>query len=127
MSAAEVAGLCAAILGVAGVIGVATRLVKAAYRVARRIERIEEHAQQLSPNSGSSLYDKVHRVHEIVHEANQRLDAVEETLADHDAKIHRNQGRIEAIALVTSPTMLIEDEGGVIRESRRKSQDGHTV
>lgn len=120
MSAAEIAGVCAAILGFLGVCAALVRFVKASYRVARRIERIEEHAQQLAPNSGSSLYDRVNQVHQIVRDNSTRLDDVEDRIGEQEIRLHRNEGRIEAIALVTSPTMLIEDEGGVIRESRRE-------
>lgn len=118
MSPGEVAAICAAILAVAGVLGLAWKVVKAAYRVARRIELIEERSEQLVANSGTSLFDKVAHTHDTVLENSERIERVEEHQVDQDRKIARNQGRIEALALVTSPTMLIEDEEGKLRDAR---------
>lgn len=123
MSAAEIAGLCAAILGVAAVLGLGWKITKGLYALAKRVEVIAERSEQLVANSGTSMFDRVNQTHATVHRNSERLDAVEATQADHTHKIHRNQGRIEALALVTSPTMLVEEEGK-IRESQREGGEG---
>lgn len=114
ISASEFAAITGGILALLGICGVVWRLAKAAHRVARRVERIEEMAQELKPNGGGSIKDTVHRIDE-------RLAKVEDRQDEQEIRVTRNEGRIEAIALVTSPTMLIEDDEGVIRESRKTS------
>lgn len=123
MNAAEIAALCGAIVGVAAVVGLCWKAAKATYRLARRIELIEERSEQLVANSGSSMYDRLNQVHRTVHENSDRLGAVEEHQIEQDKNIAKNQGRIEAIALVTSPTVLVDDEGRA-SESRREGTHG---
>jgi hypothetical protein len=114
VSAAEFAAWTGGILALLGIVGFLWRITVAGHRAVRRLERIEEMAQELRPNGGGSIKDTVHRI-------DGRLAKVEERLDEQDLRVSRNEGRIEAIALVTSPTMLIEDDEGVIRESRKTS------
>ena len=117
MTPAEFAAITGGTLALLGIISVALKVVRAAHRAANRLERIETLASELAPNGGGSIKDAVHRIE-------QKVDENTETLTDHNTRIARAEGRIEAIALVTSPTMLIEDDEGVIREAKANAKGG---
>lgn len=114
ISTAEFIAIPGGVLALLGICAVVWRLFMAAHRAASRLERIEEMAKELKPNGGGSIKDQINRI-------DKHVKHNTEVLADHSERIAKNEGRVEAIALVTSPTMLIEDDEGVIRESRKTS------
>lgn len=111
MSPVEFAAWTTGILALLGIVGMGGRMLWLAHRTLNRLERIEGLTSELAPNGGGSIKDAVHRIDEAVGE-------VRDTLDDHSTRIARAEGRIEAIALVTSPTMLVEDDEGRIREAK---------
>lgn len=118
MSAGDFAGWTAGALALIGIGAAGWRVLKAGHKAAVRLERIERLAEQLAPNHGASIKDVVHRVEEKVDKAAALAEALAESRRDDLDRLARAEGRIEAIAMVTSPTMLIEDEDGRIREAR---------
>lgn len=111
MSPGEFAAITAGILALLGICGAVARLLMVGHRTLSRLERIEALASELAPNGGGSIKDVVHRTE-------RKVDDNTRILTDHETRLARTEGRVEAIALVTSPTMLIEDDEGVIREAK---------
>jgi phage-related minor tail protein len=114
----EFAAWTAGALAVIGILAALGRIIRAGYRAANRLERIEKLATELAPNHGGSIKDVVHRLETKVDDAAAKVETAAAALDDHAIRLARAEGRIEAIAMVTSPTMLIEDEDGLIREAR---------
>ena len=71
--------------------------IVAAHRAAKRIEHIETLAHELQHNGGGSIKDAVHRIE-------TKVDANTDLLSTHTTRIARNEGKIEALALVSQPT-----------------------
>lgn len=115
MDPADFAAWAGGILALIGILAAGAKLIRALYRAARRLERIEKLATELAPNHGGSIKDTVHRLE-------TKVDGLTLSRDEHGDRLARAEGRIEAIAMVTSPTMLIEDEEGRIREAREKGR-----
>lgn len=126
MSAPEFAAWSGGALALIGILAALTRFVRTLHGAANRLERIEKLSRELAPNTGGSIKDTVNRLETKI---DRRLDLlaadlsalsskVDDRLEDYGTRLARAEGRIEAIAMVTSPTMLIEDDEGRIRDAR---------
>lgn len=62
--------------GVAGAIAAICFLIRAAWRANRRLVKVADLVTELSPNSGHSIKDTVHRIE-------RKVDRLDERLADH--------------------------------------------
>ena len=91
MTAGEFAAWASGLLAVLGILAVLLR-------VAIKLDRVEQLAKELKPNGGGSMRDAVHRIE-------TKVDDAAQTLAEHETRISRNEGRVEAIALVMACTM----------------------